>query len=53
MINTTVKKVLDIDLETQKAETKSFTDLNNYFGGTGLGLKLLEMYSEKNPQMPF
>jgi len=49
MIDLTVKKILDIDLETQKAETKSFTDLNSYIGGTGLGLKLLEMYSDKSP----
>jgi len=49
MIDLSIKKILDIDLEKQEAEAKSFTDLNSYFGGTGLGLKLLEMYSDKNP----
>jgi len=49
MIDLSIKKILDIDLEKQEAEAKSFTDLNSYFGGTGLGLRLLEMYSDKNP----
>lgn len=49
MIDITVKKVLVIDLEKKEAEVKSFTDLNKYFGGTGLGLKLLEIYADKNP----
>jgi len=49
MMDLAVKKILDIDLEKQEAEAKSFTDLNSYIGGTGLGLKLLEMYSDKSP----
>ena len=49
MIDISVKKVLSIDLEKQEAEVKSFSDLNKYFGGTGLGLKLLEIYKDKNP----
>ncbi len=49
MIDISVKKVLSIDLEKQETEVKSFSDLNKYFGGTGLGLKLLEIYKDKNP----
>ena len=49
MIDITVKKVLVIDLEKKEADVKSFSDLNKYFGGTGLGLKLLEIYADKNP----
>jgi len=49
MIDISVKKVLSIDLEKQEAEVKSFIDLNKYFGGTGLGLKFLEIYKDKNP----
>jgi len=49
MTDTSVKKVVIIDLENKTSETKSFTDLNPYFGGTGVGLKLLEVYHDKNP----
>lgn len=49
MIDIAVKKVLVINLENKEANVKSFSDLNKYFGGTGLGLKLLEMFADKNP----
>jgi len=49
MIDISVKKVLSIDLENKEVAVKSFSDLNKYFGGTGLGLKLLEIYKDKNP----
>lgn len=49
MIDTKSKKVLVIDLAKEQAATKSFTDLNGYFGGTGLGLKLLEIFKESDP----
>jgi len=49
MTDTSVKKVVIVDLENKISETKSFTDLNPYFGGTGVGLKLLEIYHDKNP----
>ena len=49
MIDLTYKKVLVIDLSNRNTEVKSYTDLNNYFGGVGLGLKLLEAYVEKDP----
>lgn len=43
------KKVLIIDLENKIYEIKSFSDLNNYIGGVGIGLKLHQMYEEKDP----
>ncbi len=49
MIDLTSKKVLAIDLTKKEVEAKSFTDLNEYFGGVGLGLKLLEIYIDKDP----
>jgi aldehyde:ferredoxin oxidoreductase len=49
MIDIKTKKVLIIDLEKREAETKSFPDLMKFIGGTGLGLKLLEIYDENNP----
>mgnify|MGYP001101041124 CR=1 FL=1 len=49
MIDIKTKKALIIDLENKEAETKSFPDLMKYIGGTGVGLKLLEIYEEKNP----
>lgn len=49
MIDTTAKKVLIIDLTNKTTETKSYTDLNKYFGGTGLGLKLLEIHTDLDP----
>lgn len=49
MIDIKIKKALIVDLEKKEAETKSFPDLVKFIGGTGLGLKLLEMYSDRNP----
>lgn len=49
MIDLKTKKVLIIDLEKRKSETKSYPDLMKFIGGTGLGLKLLEIYNDKNP----
>lgn len=49
MIDITAKKVLIVDLEKKQSEVKSYTDLNNYLGGTGLGLKLLELYLDRDP----
>jgi len=43
------KKILIIDLGNKTSEIKSFSDLNNYIGGVGIGLKLFQMYEEKNP----
>jgi aldehyde:ferredoxin oxidoreductase len=49
MIDIKTKKALIIDLENKTAEAKNFPDLMKYIGGTGLGLKLLEIYEEKDP----
>ena len=49
MIDLSAKKVLTIDLNKKEAEVKSFVDLNKYLGGVGLGLKLLEIYNDRNP----
>lgn len=49
MMDTKSKKALIINLEDKSATTKSYTDLNKYFGGTGLGLKLFEMHSDLRP----
>ncbi len=49
MIDLSAKKVLTIDLNKKEAEVKTFVDLNKYLGGVGLGLKLLEMFSDRNP----
>ena len=49
MIDISTKKVLIIDLKNQTFGTETYRDLNKYFGGTGLGLKLLEMYTNLNP----
>jgi len=45
----TVKKALIIDLSQQTSEVKSFSDLNSYVGGIGVGLKLFETYKDTNP----
>ena len=45
----TAKKVLEINLTDQVAESKTFGELNKYIGGVGLGLKLMETYYDKNP----
>lgn len=44
-----IKKVLVIDLESKTSEVKSFSDLNEYFGGLGIGLRLFEIFKETNP----
>jgi len=49
MIDLSAKKVLTLDLNNKTAEAKSFVDLNKYLGGVGLGLKLMEIYTDKNP----
>lgn len=43
------KKVLIIDLENKIYEIKTFSDLEHYIGGVGIGLKLYQMYEDKNP----
>jgi len=49
MMDLSAKKVLVINLEKEESEVKSFADLNKYLGGVGLGLKLLEIYANKEP----
>ena len=49
MIDINAKKVLTVDLDKKEFEAKSYIDLKEYIGGVGLGLKLLEIYKEKNP----
>ncbi|MBN1162848.1 hypothetical protein JXA34_03860 [Patescibacteria group bacterium] len=49
MLNTKVQKVLEIDLQQKTSNTKSYDNLNKYIGGTGLGLKLMEIYKDANP----
>ncbi|MBW6441917.1 hypothetical protein K0B04_03400 [Patescibacteria group bacterium] len=49
MIDITAKKVLIIDVDKKEYNAKTFTDLNKFLGGTGLGLKLLEMFVDENP----
>jgi aldehyde:ferredoxin oxidoreductase len=44
-----IKKALIIDLAKRTFEVKSFGDLRNFVGGIGIGLKLYEMYKQKNP----
>lgn len=44
-----IKKALIIDLSKKTSEVKSFSDLNKFIGGIGIGLKLFEMYKECNP----
>jgi hypothetical protein len=48
-MNNNQKKVLIIDLAEKNFETKSFSDLNPYIGGVGMGLKLFQMYEDKDP----
>jgi len=45
----TIKKALIIDLSNQTSEVKSFSDLNSYVGGIGIGLKLFETYKHTDP----
>lgn len=44
-----IKKVLVIDLAKKTSEVKSFSDLNKYVGGIGIGLKLFEIYKDSKP----
>lgn len=44
-----LKKVLFIDLNNKKYEAKSITELNQYIGGVGVGLKLMLDHVEKDP----
>jgi aldehyde:ferredoxin oxidoreductase len=48
-MNLTAKKVLSVDLEKGLMEVGNFTNLHKYVGGVGLGLKLFQMYEEKDP----
>ncbi|RJR26904.1 hypothetical protein C4561_03960 [candidate division WWE3 bacterium] len=48
-MNLTSKKILLIDLEKLTYEVKSYTELQRYVGGVGLGLKLMDMFGEKDP----
>jgi aldehyde:ferredoxin oxidoreductase len=48
-METTIKKALIIDLSNQTSEVKSFSDLNSYIGGIGIGLKLYEIYKDTDP----
>jgi aldehyde:ferredoxin oxidoreductase len=48
-MNNNVQKILEINLTKNTAEAKSFEDLRQYVGGTGLGLKLMELYQKKDP----
>ncbi len=43
------KKVLFLNLKKQESEVKTFPDLKMYIGGVALGLKLYELFSEKDP----
>jgi aldehyde:ferredoxin oxidoreductase len=48
-VNFLARKVLLINLSDSTSDVKSFTDLNEYLGGFALGLKLYEMYQDKDP----
>jgi len=43
------KKILYIDLNTKSYEVKGETELTEYVGGVGVGLKLFTDYKEKDP----
>lgn len=49
MSDKTAKKILEINLSKKEFEVKSAHELNAYIGGVGLGLKLMEMYYDKDP----
>lgn len=49
MMDLTAKKVLLLNLKTQKHEVKTFRNLYEYVGGVGLGIKLYEIYADKDP----
>lgn len=48
-MNSKVRKCLVIDAATSTAEVKSFDNLQKYIGGFTMGLKLYEMYQNKDP----
>lgn len=48
-MNLSSKKVLFIDLKEKSSEVKTFPDLYKYVGGVSLGLRLYEIYNEKDP----
>ena len=48
-LNTNSKKVLIIDLARQTYEAKTFSDLQPYIGGVGLGLKLFQQFKKESP----
>ncbi|OGC57257.1 hypothetical protein A3H26_03035 [candidate division WWE3 bacterium RIFCSPLOWO2_12_FULL_36_10] len=43
------KQILYINLEKNESEAKTFSELRNYIGGVGLGLKLLSIYKDEDP----
>ncbi|KKU31983.1 MAG: hypothetical protein UX44_C0002G0016 [candidate division WWE3 bacterium GW2011_GWA1_46_21] len=43
------KNVLCINLSKQQSEVKSFSDLDPFLGGVGLGAKLLQLYKDDDP----
>lgn len=45
----TAKKVLLINLTKEEAEAKTFDEIDKYIGGIGVGLKLMEIFQDKNP----
>ena len=49
MIDPSAKKVLIINIDKKEFDVKTFVDINNYIGGVGLGLKLLEIYADREP----
>jgi aldehyde:ferredoxin oxidoreductase len=49
MQDLTAKKVLLINLKTQECEVKTYKNLYEYIGGVGLGIKLYEMFADKDP----
>jgi aldehyde:ferredoxin oxidoreductase len=48
-MNLTSRKVLVVCMQTKKSECKTFTELHEYLGGVGIGLKLLQMYRDESP----
>lgn len=49
MLKTKLRKVLFINLQTQESSVKTYTDLDQYIGGVGIGLKLLKENVALNP----
>jgi aldehyde:ferredoxin oxidoreductase len=48
-MNLSAKKVLVIDLSNQTSEVKSYVELHKFFGGIGLGVKLYEIFYNREP----